>query len=84
MGLCRNIDRPHEAARDIRTGKRLWTCDAPSCKQARVPWGPDWRWFGSIKDVEDNLFSVAALCCDACQAEFDEHFRPKTFEARNA
>lgn len=82
MGLCRSIDEPRRAARSTN-GKRLWTCDAPSCDKRRVPWSRSWRWFGSIKEWEDDPFSVFTLCSDACQEEFDQIIQPKHIEPKN-
>ena len=83
MGLCRDIDNHHERARCITTGRQLWTCDAPSCTVARVPWDKDWRWYGSYRDLEDDPFAVPAFCSDACQKEHEAYVTPITLEVRN-
>lgn len=82
MGLCRSLERPCEPAR-ATSGKRLWSCDAPSCDQRRVPWGPSWQWYGSYRDLEDSPFSVFAVCSEACREEFDAARAPKVLEPIN-
>ena len=83
MGLCRDIDNPHERARCIKTGRKLWTCDAPSCTVARVPWGETWQWLGSWKEWENDPFSVSAVCSEACKKEHQAAMAPKVLEVRN-
>lgn len=82
MGLCRDTDYPHMTARSKR-GQKLWTCDAPNCDVRRVPWRKGWQWYGSFKDVDNDPFSVFALCSDACRGEFDKHIQPKQIEPKN-
>lgn len=82
MGLCRDIDEPHRTARS-KHGQKLWTCDGPSCDVRRVPWSKDWQWYGSIKDWDNDPFSVFALCSDACRNEFDVLIQPKQIEPRD-
>ena len=82
MGLCRDIENPRIPARSTN-GRRLWTCDAPSCDVRRVPWSREWQWYGSIKEWDNDPFSVFAICSDACRDEFDEAIQPKQIEPRD-
>ena len=81
MGLCRDIDDECVRARDVRTGKQLWNCDAPGCRNQRVPWGKSWKWLGSWNEWDDDPFSVFSVCSDKCQKALEDAMtipRPKT------
>lgn len=48
-------------------GKRIWICDV--CTK-REKWGNDWRWYGSMRDEEQekNSKPLIITCSNNCRA----------------
>lgn len=81
MGVCKEIDGVNRARSTM--GRLLYTCDAPSCDVRRVPWGPNWSWYGSYKDLDDDPFSIPTFCSERCKAEADGIMNPAKIAVRN-